>query len=257
LAVALAQMVCSKPFYTEAELRILLNREFPQTLLHELVRKGTIIEIAGSFIHQETLVYIRNDIQMMLDAYHSEHPLDEGCKKSEMLARLDAAIGMQQKHAECLIQLLVDQGALDCNKNQYALPGFNPSGDRRHDEANAKLSETIAISGFKMPTIDELTGNDKIRKQVLSLLLRTQCMLVGRQFVLDRRLYEQAKHIALELQQQTGMVKLADFRTQISTSRKFALAILEQFDSEGYTQRSGENRVVLKGMATNTGASST
>ena len=66
-------------------------------------------------------------------------------------------------------------------------------------------------------------------------------MLSG-QICYDRTAFERAVRTAREHFAKSETLTLAEMRDEMGTSRKYALAVLEYFDKNGYTKKMGDFR---------------
>jgi len=63
------------------------------------------------------------------------------------------------------------------------------------------------------------------------------------QIYMEAGCYDQALQTAMDLIDKNGTVTLAEYRDALGTSRKFAVALLEQFDRARLTKKVGDARV--------------
>ena len=93
--------------------------------------------------------------------------------------------------------------------------------------------------------IAEYSKKDKL-DQILSrmvndgILIRLTDQILMHHKIVEKALAQVKKDIG-----ERGSVTLADFRDEIGTTRKFAIAILEYFDRMKLTKLSGDARVLL------------
>jgi selenocysteine-specific elongation factor len=59
---------------------------------------------------------------------------------------------------------------------------------------------------------------------------------------MDREAYERARRLLVDHLREHAEITVADYRSLLETSRKYALALLEQFDRDGLTVRVGDAR---------------
>ena len=74
------------------------------------------------------------------------------------------------------------------------------------------------------------------------LLSRGLLIRLNAQIVMHRDNIEKARELALSILRETGELRLGDFRDQIGSSRKYAVAILDYFDRINLTRLSGDVR---------------
>jgi selenocysteine-specific elongation factor len=65
------------------------------------------------------------------------------------------------------------------------------------------------------------------------------------QIHIHKDFYEKAWQLFKEMAANTDPVLTKDYRDNLNTSRKYAIAILEHFDKKGLTKMEGEGRIIL------------
>lgn len=81
----------------------------------------------------------------------------------------------------------------------------------------------------------------KAEKTTLSFLLKNELKLVG-EFVIRKDFYEDIKENLISYLKENEEISLGEFRDLNGFSRKVSLAILENFDLNKITKRSGDKR---------------
>ena len=76
------------------------------------------------------------------------------------------------------------------------------------------------------------------------MLAQGELVRVDSRMVISRQAYETAKQAAAGAFRQQSRLTLADFRDLWGTSRKYALALLEFWDGQKITKKTGEARVL-------------
>ena len=110
-----------------------------------------------------------------------------------------------------------------------------------------RLRNIYSQSGFQSPRPDELPGllgepEVRIRKALEHLTNSEELVAVSRSVVLTAALARKAQDRVVAIIQERGVLNSADFKHEIQSSRKYALAILDWLDARHVTLRIGNDR---------------
>lgn len=110
------------------------------------------------------------------------------------------------------------------------------------------LIEIYNEAGFSPPKYEEILekeNNKKIFNIIYySLIKNKDIIIISEDIVLSCSNYYKAKRIIIDTINKNGNITLAEFRDILNTSRKYALAIIEHFDSIKLTKRIGDKRIL-------------
>ncbi len=82
---------------------------------------------------------------------------------------------------------------------------------------------------------------------VLDLLLEEQYLVrLTEEMYYPKHVLEKTEQMIYHWFEQNPEISLAEFRDLIQSSRKYALVLIEYFDSQKVTQRQGEKRVLRR-----------
>ncbi len=179
------------------------------------------------------------DIRRSLGAYHAARPLRAGMPREELKSRLK----LNPKIFQALLTRAAEQGVVAAAGALVRLPNhavkFTPAqqasvnallADFRRDPYNtpsvkdcaARLGDEVLIALVEQGVLVQLSAD-------VLLLAETYAAMVERV-----RAYLQAQ----------GKMTVAEARDLFSTSRKYALALMEHLDAQGVTKRVGDERVL-------------
>ena len=246
---------------------LLKNSALRFTPLNELYYRAGILSADGQR-HLETLVQRSEALQLneqtalhisamevlaqkcsdILHDFHQRLPLERGVKRESLRTQLlpRAQLQVSDRVIDELVNLeyIEDRGGLIALRNHSA--ALSPE----EEELIAELSSRYQTEGFSPTATDDLIAEydkkyklDQILSRMLSdgILIRlTEQILMHHEYV--EKAYEQVRKDVDE----RGSVALSDFRDEIETTRKYAIAILEYFDRMKFTQLSGDVRVLLR-----------
>jgi len=131
--------------------------------------------------------------------------------------------------------------------HKVVLPAAAQTMDQAEGPLLIRLLEIYARTGFRSPRPDELPGMldaspEKIDRLLEYLFNEGKLISVSKNVVLSAQLLRQAQARVLAIIQERGVLNSADFKYEIDSSRKYALAILDWLDARHITLRIGNDR---------------
>lgn len=190
-----------------------------------------------------------------LERFHRDHPELSGVDADELRSVLANAPDVPEVEARnfyALLDLLVSRGkiarAVTGGAAKYAAAGFQPAGDDKFVSLVGRLRATALEAGFELA---ETSGMAKrlgaapaeVARAIGYLRENEDLRIVGENLIFPRETRDRALEI---LKRIDGDITVATFRDAVGTSRKYALSMLEFFDSNEVTRRVGDKRVLLR-----------
>ncbi len=154
--------------------------------------------------------------------------------------------GEDARLGKAALVFLGENGKIVQSESRVGLSGFVPQDFSRFEAATLHILELCEKRGFEMPTLAEAMTASGLGSRDFSLLLK-QLRENGKAHIVagDLLLSQQVKEKGLELLGSLqGDITLAAFRDITGSSRKYILPLLEFMDSEGFTRRVGEKRIL-------------
>ena len=235
---------------SELAFRVKLRIEQLKVMLDELIAEGKVKVLSTKvYIHARTLERLRDSIVAIIRKCHSDNPDKTGLG----LAQLAEASGLKQDILAAVMDLLVKKGVVGRTKEQFALPGFQPT----FSEKQKSLMEAVELAYrkrlFNPPAIEEAAILAGVSQKDLQNTLR---MLVGqnRLVEIEKGLFfhhdaiEQAKLRISRFIQEQGKLESVKIKYILDTTRKYAIPLLDYFDRTGLTYRQGYTRYLRKGL---------
>ncbi len=217
--------------------------------LEGLLANGTLLALnPKTFIHRQRLENLWHQLAEILAQHHRQNPTKLGLRKAEVSALLpplaDAGLmnllvkmyKAENKLKEVEAHLALFDHEIRLTETQQALrqalartlyaEGYSPSSPA---ELALKLNATEA-------QIDEMLN-------VMQLLGELQRLEEG--IWMHRQKLEEARMRLIDYLQQHHKITVSQFKELVeNTSRKFAMPLLQYFDTIGVTQRQGDVRVL-------------
>jgi selenocysteine-specific elongation factor len=223
-----------------------IQGEIPDIIsaIEELIKEGLLIRAqspAGEvFIHREVFTSFRDSLAGFLAQYHKANPLRPGMPKEELRQRI--------KGGESLFNSLIPLiGDLVVEKDVVRLRGFSPAAASVSEERRELIIAAIERNGLQPPFKEDLIAALSLKERELTDILRlltTEGALVRINDSLFMSKGQNEKLILLlrDFFSKKKEMTVAEFRDLLSTTRKYALPLLEYLDSHRITIRVGDIR---------------
>lgn len=218
--------------------------------LNELIADGRLVALeegelsASSNILAITLPYwnsLREKTIQIVDTYHKQYPLRRGIPREELKSKLkltprvfNAAIGLLVNRAQ-----LVDlRGSVAQTVHEIKFNG--------QDQARVNgLMRKFAENPFSPPSVKECQA--EVGEEIFNALIEmNELFAVSPDVVFKKQDYELIVRKIREELEAKETITLAEVRDLLSTTRKYAQALLEHLDAINITMRDGDARKLRK-----------
>jgi selenocysteine-specific elongation factor len=215
------------------------------TALANLVQQKTALRVDTLYVHASQLPVLEKKIIDLATKYHTENPLKPGLEKEELKGML--RMRLAPKILNLVIEGLAKKKLLETEASHLRLPSFKAAKDQ--SGMKEKIVDAIKKGGSQPPTREELPVllniTSKDAGDLLKLLARENRIIRINDSIylisdILESIQEGLKHHLLEKKE----ITMAEFRDLAKTSRKFAVPLMEYFDSQKLTQRVGDKRVL-------------
>lgn len=243
-------------FISKAELEIKLSMKFKEfeADINTLIIENQAIQWENGketyYISMANYRKLADLVQENLADFHKKYPLREAMPKEELKSKflanvpvkvIDAFWGSLAKKE--LIALKADGIALFDHKTEYtgkALEIKNHIIDRLLAGGYSPVNAYEIIESYDQKTqiLAEEVMNTLVANQVLN---RVSDILVY-----HSQYYGEAEKILVDHLLENGTITMAEFRDKLGTSRKYAMALLEDFDKRKLTLRDGDVRRLFR-----------
>lgn len=177
----------------------------------------------------------------ILKAYHEENPLKPGISLAEMHSRL--LDSEDEKISTGLLEEFLKDGDI-VKTSVYSLRGFENKMDDWQKEMGTSIEEFLrgSLSVSKDEVLSTL-GKD-MEPLVEALIKEGKIIRLNSQFLIHRERYDGLVDQVVDYLDKNGQITLATFRDMTDSSRKIALPILEHFDNNKITLKTGDIRTI-------------
>jgi len=215
-----------------------------QKALDEALDEYLIVKVDDSLYwamtsYQEML----NQMMTEVAIYHQDNPLRLGILRAELQSRLDVKLNLLNTLLDSIEQLVIENNFVRHVDHQIV---FSDTQLTNIDIVMQKLSD----SSYMPPSIDEL--NQIAGEAVIRALIDLKELInITDSIVFSQKAYQSLVDHILAYIDAHGEIDAKSLRDEFSTSRKYAIAMLEHLDSLGITQRVGDARKRGRNAPTN------
>jgi len=216
-------------------------------LLDELVKAGAIVAVDREwYLHREANDRLRAQTLALLQAFHAENPLRAGISREELRSR--AGNAQERVFAQLLTSLEVE-GVLRSEKDQVRLASHSIRLTPEQQRVVNGLDADFLRAGAAPPSPEEALARLGVKgteKHELFQLLVAERRLVR----VKESLYFHADALAaiqdklVAYLQQKKEIGPGDVKDLLGITRKYAIPLMEYFDTQRITVRRGEHRVL-------------
>ncbi|MEO2169800.1 MAG: SelB C-terminal domain-containing protein, partial [bacterium] len=188
---------------------------------------------------------LRALVSTALADYHRVHPLDPGMDLESLRSRL--RVSVPPKLFRSVIEILETEKIVLRDESTIRLPAHEVRIEEDDAAVLLRLVNAISVGAFAPPDARRLSESldlPAIRiKELLKILLeRGDLVRVSGEIYFERDTLERASTLLKEHLAGQPEITVAEFRTAIGASRKYALALMDYFDQQALTIRVGDAR---------------
>ena len=195
------------------------------------------------FIHADSSRQLQERLLGLIAAHHDSSPHSPGIEPEPLrnLAELDKDVFQH------IVAGLSASGSLAQRNGRLALPSHRDAIPEAHRDAAEKVEALFRARHFNPPSLEEVaaeTGLSPSRADaIIRLLIENQRLVV-----VEKGLFFHAEAVAKACEilqgfiQKEGVLESVKFKYLLSTTRKYAIPLLDYFDRIGVTRRAGHSR---------------
>ena len=219
-----------------------------QDALTEFVKQKQVIVLGGQSgavvdaIHFATL---KNTLIKTIETIHQAHPMEKGLKKSEL--RMKFAPDLPEDVFNGILKELIKNDSLK-EENEILYLSSHRIRLNEVDRVSIEVIERQLLQHlFSPPSLEVIALEARLDLPDIRRLLRTMEQLgkivkTGENVYFHVNAVHEARQFVIDFITKKDHIKITDFKDQFHTSRKFALSLLEYFDSIHVTSRNGDSR---------------
>ena len=227
------------------------NEEDIEEKLEQLQKENKIIKLQALneaiYIHEDFLQNRVEEMNKILGEFHKANPLKVGIVKEELKNKVFGK-QLKQKNYDEILEIL--NGRKECKiqgkyVSDYEFEISLSSGHQKIKDDTLKAFKDAMFNPPKYKDLEDKQRDKKAFKMVFDLLLDSEDLVkCAEDICFHKENYEKAKETVVEFIKKNGSLTAAQGREILETNRKYAVAILENFDSIKLTKRLENERVL-------------
>jgi len=217
-----------------------------EAALHELGdARGAVDTGGGSWIDADALAEIERRMLDALDAYHAAEPLRPGMPRASLRGRLPENVKRQA--AEKAIERLTERGAVAAEGDLVRRSEHRPRLEAADRATTRRLLEEAQAAALEPSSLREWAGRLGVEtarlRDLLAHLERDGRLVRARgDLWFDRDAVDALRSRVVAHLREHGALATPDYKALIGTTRRTAVPLMELFDAERLTIRSGDVR---------------
>ena len=235
------------PKLPDLMMRAGLDPVWTRNWCQNIAQKGRIVGLTKDvYIHQQEMDRLKSELKNLLTDGHKNSPYSAGMSLEEIRIRL--ASKAPQPVSDSLLNIFEGQKLIFREMDQVRLAAFKPQVNEAENELIEKLNGLYLSYGIA-PLVTSAVeppanpAEDRRRQTAFSSLVRkNQLVRLDNSYYIHKVFYDQAWQWFRVLALEKETVQTGDFRDDLATSRKVAVALLEHFDKAGLTRPAGDGR---------------
>ena len=205
--------------------------------IEEALEFGLLVQMPdSSFMAMTNYTSSMREITDTLQRLHESEPLRLGMPREELRSRL----GLKNNTLTMLLDVLGNEIVVE--GSLIRLPVHEIRFDERQETAVRELMRQMNASPYSPPSyIDavQIVSEDVLR----ALIELGEIRQVKSDVIFTKNAYDEMIAGVLDIIDQKGNADVKGLRNRFSTSRKYAIGLLEHLDSVGITKRVGDERI--------------
>jgi selenocysteine-specific elongation factor len=217
-----------------------LERDTAVAALQELHQTNQIYQFDQQLISRQGVQRLTDQLDALLSAHHRQYPLRLGMPREEVRSRLKLkpALFTPLVAHWTATEVVVEAGAL-LRLPSHAIQ-FSPAQQSRIDALVGRFAHD-PVNTPSVKECREAVGDDVY----FALIDLQQLRPISSDVVYTPDGYAQVMARVMDFLQANGRINAAQTRDLLTTSRKYAIALLEHLDEQKITRRVGDDRELV------------
>lgn len=234
----------------ELSMRLEESGEALEEELRSLEREGALLSVRDKggtdrWLAPAIVQKVRDRARRVLDRHFDENRLTESLSKAEAARRI--LRGRGRELAEAYFRWLEADGILELRGDRVSRPGRSAELTEEESSLARRIRERYEAEGLTPGSPQEIARRLDSKPQIFEgvagyLLEQGDLLRLPGGLLLSRTVFDR---LVAELRD-TGWERftVSDFKERFGLTRKWAIPLLEQLDSEGVTRRVGDGRMI-------------
>lgn len=218
-------------------------------IIESLIDEGRVIKLGDDYVvHISVYTGCKARIMDFVSKFHEKNPLKAGIPPEQI--RSSVMKQLDNRQFNLILNQLLQNDDIRSFGNLVSEKEFSPIFTPKQKQFTDDLTKILMESGINVPSISDIIGKTEIppneAKEIVELLsVRNEITKINDDIYLHSRVVERLKTVILNHLESNESITVSQFRDITNSSRKYALPILEYFDSIRFTRRVGDKRKLI------------
>ncbi len=219
--------------------------------LAALAAKGEIASTANRrWLHGEALELLEHRLLENLAAYHRAEPIRPGMPTGALRGSLPENVARDS--AELIVERLTDRALIKIEGDLARLPDHRPTLSAANQALVTRIAAEARSAALEPPSLKDWQQRlgiaaDPLRSLLAHLVRAGQLVSAPGDLWFDRAAVDALREKVIAQLRECGRLETPDYKALVGASRRTAVPLMELFDQEHLTVRSGEARVLRRG----------
>jgi len=235
----------------EAELarRAEMDLSGVRTILNTLQAQQQTVRAGEVWFARSVWDRLRQRAEGVLHHYHRQNPLRAGMPREELRSTLGGKL--PARLFEAILFRWQEEGMIVLQGALVRLASFTIRLNERQQRLAQRVEQIIRAAGVTPPPVEAISQQvgappDAVRAMVQVLLEQGVLVRLEEDLLFHRDTIAQLAELVRRTIREKGSLSVGEFRDLTGSSRKFAVPLLEYFDSIRLTRRVGDVRVLAE-----------
>lgn len=222
-------------------------------IVEQLLAEGELQPIvyganrSAGYLHQRTYQALREQFVGLLTSFYEKNPRRLFMPLSDLQSQFSRLA--ERPVYETVLRDLERSGVVERHEQRIGLVGRELSLPPAERKLVEQVAEIYRASGLASPLEDEVRQQCNVAAPVFAGIMGV-LLEQGRLVRLSDKVTYHRDHLMAAREtirrhiEQKGNITVAELRNVLGVSRKYALALLEYLDEQGFTRREGDARVL-------------
>ncbi len=217
--------------------------------LRRLEEQKQAIQVGGLWFAHSVLNDLRQKTEQALGSYHRQNPMRAGMPREEL--RSVVARHLPPRLFEALLMRWQEEGHLVLQGTQVRLASFHIQLNERQQRLARRVAQVLREAGVTPPPVALISQQvgappSAVQAMIDVLVEMGEVLRLEEDLFFHRQVVEEMAELVRRTIREKGSISVGEFRDLTGSSRKFAVPLLEYFDSIRLTRRVGDVRVLVE-----------
>ncbi|HXH10442.1 MAG TPA: selenocysteine-specific translation elongation factor [Alphaproteobacteria bacterium] len=200
----------------------------------------------GWYLHEQAFRHLTTELREHLATFHRQHPLRPGTSLEDLRTKVR---GLDERVCLLALDVLQTQGEVVVERDRVRLASHQIALDDAREQLLRQVEAAFLAGGYQPPRVEEVFEKLQIGKghdrELLQVLVdQGRAVRLKENVVFHRDVLQKVEATLVQFLREHREITPVEFKDLLGVSRKYAIPLLEYFDSQKLTIRVGDKRVL-------------